>query len=447
MRSYSSYFLCVLNFLLRAMSTSALDRKASATNEIIEKIPPYSWYVLALLCVVYLMNFLDRTLIYILFPPIKKEMVLSDLQLALLGTTSFVIFYTALGIPFGRLADKVVRKKMIAVGLAVWSIFSGLTGFGTDFWTIFACRVMVGVGEATLGPAAMSLLSDFFPKRMRATVQSIYSAGIPLGAAAAFFLGGSIAEVLSWRWAFYLLGFPGVGLAVMVLFIKEPPRGVGDAAGNEDPQAETGDWRLLVRNSTLLLHHLGYAFFAVAANSLSIWVPTLLSRAHDMSLVAVGTMAGMSMLVAGGLGTAFGGYIADWFKERSKGGRMKFTAMAAALCAPLWLAFLLSGNVTMMIVCYVLLTGFGLIWLGPGAADVHDIVGPNLRGLGVGVYFFTVNIIGYGVAPPLIGKINDLLGVATNPWNMHYGLLVCPLACAVGAIFLWLGSRSLERKA
>jgi MFS family permease len=431
------------------MATLMLDH-TDTSPEVHEKIPPYSWYVLALLCVVYLMNFLDRTLIYILFPPIKKEMVLSDLQLALLGTTSFVIFYTALGIPFGRLADKVVRKRMIAVGLAVWSVFSGLTGFATDFWTIFACRVMVGVGEATLGPAAMSLLSDFFPKRMRATVQSIYSAGIPLGAAAAFFLGGSIAEVLSWRWAFYLLGFPGVLLALMVLFIKEPPRGVAEVSPN-DAVSKAGTTQnsglsVLLGNRTLLLHHIGYAFFAVATNSLSIWVPTLLSRAHGMSLVAVGTMAGMSMLIAGGLGTAFGGYVADWFKERSKGGRMKFTAMAAALCAPLWLTFLLSGNITVMIACYVLLTGFGLIWLGPGAADVHDIVGPNLRGLGVGVYFFTVNIIGYGFGPPIIGKVNDMLGVSATPWNMHYGLLICPVACAISAMFLFMGSRSLDKK-
>lgn len=419
-----------------------------APSEAQGKIPSYSWYVLALLCVVYLMNFLDRTLIYILFPPIKKEMMLSDLQLALLGTTSFVIFYTALGIPFGRLADKVVRKRMIAVGLLVWSLFSGLTGFATGFWTIFACRVMVGVGEATLGPAAMSLLSDFFPKRMRATVQSIYSAGIPLGAAAAFFLGGTIAQMMGWRWAFYMLGFPGIVLALMVLFIKEPPRGAGDAdtQANTPPSTEKVGLSSLLGNRTLVLHHLGYAFFAVATNSLSIWVPTLLSRAYGMSLVAVGTMAGMSMLVAGGLSTAFGGYAADWFRERSKGGRMKFTALAAALCAPLWLTFLLSGNLSVMIACYVLLTGFGLIWLGPGAADVHDIVGPHLRGLGVGVYFFTVNIIGYGFGPPIIGKVNDLLGVAANPWNMHLGLLICPLSCAVAAIVLFFGARSLERK-
>jgi len=130
----------------------------------------YSWYALAVLTTVYVLNFLDRTLIYILFTPIKKEMAFSDLQLALLGTTSFVIFYTLLGIPFGRLADRASRKNIIAGGLAIWSLFSGLTGFANSFWTLFFCRVMVGVGEATLGPAALSLLSDYFPPRMRATV-------------------------------------------------------------------------------------------------------------------------------------------------------------------------------------------------------------------------------------------------------------------------------------
>ncbi|MCS6807779.1 MAG: MFS transporter [Bacteroidota bacterium] len=434
------------------MATFSLNDEQGIEEEVQEKIPPYSWYVLALLCLVYLMNFLDRTLIYILFPPIKREMVLSDLQLALLGTTSFVIFYTALGIPFGHLADRVVRKTMIAIGLAVWSLFSGLTGFATDFWTIFGCRVMVGVGEATLGPAAMSLLSDFFPKRLRATVQSIYSAGIPLGAAAAFFLGGALAEVLSWRWAFYLLGFPGLILTAFVLFIHEPPRGIGDNATSSNAANAAGCSRssksaflALLSNRALVLHHTGYALFAVATNSLSIWVPTLLNRAHEVSLVAIGTMTGMSMLVAGGLGTAFGGYIADWFKKRLHGGRMLFTALSATVCAPLWLVFLLSGNLTVMIVCYVVLTGFGLVWLGPGAADVHDIVGPQLRGLGVGVYFFVVNIIGYGLGPPIIGQINDMLGVATNPWNMHYGLLICPIACLGSALLLYTGAHSLQQ--
>ena len=133
----------------------------------------YAWYALGLLTIASVLNYLDRTLIYILFAPIKQEMAFTDFELALLGTTSFVIFFTALGVPFGRLADRGSRKNMIAAGLAVWSLFSGLTGFATGFWSLFLCRVMVGVGEATHGPAALSLLSDYIPPRRRATVQSI----------------------------------------------------------------------------------------------------------------------------------------------------------------------------------------------------------------------------------------------------------------------------------
>ncbi|MDP3683418.1 MAG: MFS transporter, partial [Ignavibacteria bacterium] len=150
-------------------------------NKIKSSIPIYAWYALLLLTLIYVMNFVDRVLIYILFTPIKKELLFSDLQLALLGATSFVIFYTLLGIPFGRLADKVSRRKLIAFGLTVWSIFSGLTGFASGFWTIFICRMMVGIGEATLGPAALSLLSEYFPSKMRATVQAIFSSGIAIG--------------------------------------------------------------------------------------------------------------------------------------------------------------------------------------------------------------------------------------------------------------------------
>lgn len=425
---------------MQSIPTSA---ELSASHR--ERVPTYAWMVLGLLSLVYTLNFLDRTLIYILFPPIKREMVLTDFQLALLGTTSFVIFYTLLGIPFGRLADKVTRKYLIASGLAVWSLFSGLTGFAGDFWTIFFCRVMVGVGEATLGPAAMSLLSDYFPLSKRATAQSLYSAGIPLGAAAAFFLGGAIAETLSWRWAFYLLGFPGVALAIVVLFIKEPERGVQELKTQEtSTNTDDAGWRRLLSNKTLYLHHIGYAFFAVATNSLSIWVPTFLNRAYGMSLTSIGMMSGTSMLLAGGLATAFGGVIADRFRARFPGGRMIFTALAALFCAVLWSIFLWSGTLSVMIVCYFFLAGMGLVWLGPGAADVHDIVGPRLRGLGVGVYFFTVNIIGYGFGPPIIGRLNDMVGVAENPSAMVYGLLICPVACLVAALLLFVASRSLR---
>ncbi len=406
-----------------------------------ERVPAYSWYALAILTLVYLLNFLDRTLIYILFTPIKKEMAFTDLQLALLGTTSFVIFYTLLGIPFGWLADRTRRKYLIAGGLAVWSFFSGLTGFADSFWTIFLCRVMVGVGEATLGPAALSLLSDYFPPRMRATTQAIYSSGIAIGGGVAYFLGGWIGQNYGWRWAFYLLGFPGLILTIFVLFLKEQPRGRTEVAA---VRYTSGDWKILFQSVPLRYLYLGYALFGLASNNLGIWGPSFFSRVHGMNLVLIGTLAGIISIAAGVPGTILGGYVSDRFRSLGRGGRMFFSACAALFSIPLWLVLLFSDNVVMLLIVNFLLLGLALMWLGPAAADVHDIAGPNLRGLGIGIYFFTVNIVAYGVGSPLIGKLSDWLGVSNNPGLMRYSLLICPAACALGALMLWRGSRQLK---
>jgi len=237
-----------------------------------------AYYALALLMVVYILNFLDRTIIYILFPLIKKEMAFSDTQLALLGTTSFVIFYTLLGIPFGRLADKGSRTKIIAAGVVVWSLFSGLTAFANDFWTLFFCRVMVGVGEATLGPAAISLLSDYFPPTKRATVTSIYSMGIAIGAGLAALLGGYLGQ-FGWRTAFLLVGFPGILFGILVFFLREPARNKSIAA--VETNRSNADWKTLVSNKSFVLLCLGYALLGLATNNLSIWGATFYSRLPD----------------------------------------------------------------------------------------------------------------------------------------------------------------------
>ena len=260
---------------------------SSATSD----VPRYSWYALAVLTAVYVLNFLDRTLIYILFTPIKKEMQFTDLQLALLGTTSFVIFYTLLGIPFGKLADHISRKKIIGTGLAIWSLFSGLTGFADGFWTIFFCRVMVGVGEATLGPAAISLLGDYFPPRMRATANSIYSSGIALGGGMAFFLGGWIGQTHGWRMAFYLLGFPGLLLAVLVFLLRERPRGATETVQTTRSTQPAA----VLRSKPFWYLCFGYATFGLASNNLGTWVPTFFVRVHELSISTIGIAAGDSV--------------------------------------------------------------------------------------------------------------------------------------------------------
>jgi MFS family permease len=415
-----------------------------ASSKKLEQSPKaYAWYALALLTLVYVLNFLDRSLIYILFTPIKKEMAFSDLQLALLGTTSFVIFYTALGIPFGRLADRAVRKNMIAGGLAVWSLFSGLTGFANSFWTLFFCRVMVGVGEATLGPAALSLLSDYFPPHRRATVQAIYSSGIAVGAGIAFFLGGWIGQHFGWRWAFYLLGFPGLMIAALVFLLKEEPRGRTEVA---TIKYTSKDWKILLQSVPLRFHYTGYALFGLAANNLSIWGATFFVRVHKFDIATIGFFGGLLSLVAGVPGTILGGWAADRFRGFGRGGRMLFSAMAALIAIPFWLMLIFSDSIPFLLLANFVLLGLSLMWLGPAAADVHDIAGPNLRGLGIGIYFFSVNIAAYAIGSNLIGKLNDWLGASVTPLQMRYSLLVCPAACLVAALLLWRGSRSFQKE-
>lgn len=410
-------------------------------TETSDKTTGYAYYALALLMIVYVLNFLDRTIIYILFPLIKKEMAFSDTQLALLGTTSFVIFYTLLGIPFGRMADKSSRTKIIAVGVGVWSLFSGLTAFAWDFWSLFFCRVMVGVGEATLGPAAISLLSDFFPLKKRATVTSIYSMGIAIGAGLAAILGGFLSSI-GWREAFMIVGFPGILFGILVWFLHEPKRSVTAAT---EVNYSSSDWKKLLSNHSFLLLCVGYGFYGLATNSLSIWGTVYLNRLYELPIPQIGYWLGIMTMAAGIPATLFGGVMADWFRQKSRGGRMVFSAILTTVSAILWFVILFSDNFWLIIPAgFVLLFG-ALAWLGAGAADTTEIAGANLRGLGVAIYFFAVNISAYLVGSNLVGFLNDRLGASENPNMMRYAMLVSPICCLLATVSLLIGSKTLNR--
>lgn len=419
-----------------------------------EKTSGYSYYALALLTFVYVMNFLDRQIIYILFPLIKKEMAFTDTQLALLGGTSFAIFYTLLGIPFGRLADRTSRTKLIAAGLAIWSLFSGLTGFADGFWTLFACRVMVGVGEATLGPAAISLLADYFAPSKRATVSSVYSMGIAVGAGCAALAGGYLSQ-FGWREAFYIVGFPGVFFAVLVFALREPARTANAAAASAEAGASAAGWKSLLANRAFVFLCLGYAFLGLATNNISIWGASFFSRLYRVSLADYGYWAGIFTLAAGIPATLFGGAIADWFRRRRSGGRMFYGMILSLVSIPCWFVVLFSDVFSLMLPAGFILLFAALAWLGAAAADATEIAGANRRGLAVAVYFFTVNIAAYLIGAPLIGKLTDLAGVVTDPHTgvtanaemMRYTLLVCPLSCLLAAVCLWAGSRRLSASA
>ncbi len=398
----------------------------------------YAWYVLGLLFFVYVLNFLDRILIVSLFTSLKNEFSFSTFQVTLLGSTAFVLFYTVLGLPFGLLADRVHRVRMIVIGLALWSIASGCSGFATNFAQLFACRLLVGVGEATLGPAALSILSDYFLPRQRATVQAIYSSAIAFGSGMAFFLGTAIDEAYGWRWAFFLVGFPGVLVAALVwLTLREPTRGILEKAVTDLKKVLRPDWKTVFRMPVILYHNAGYAFYAIAANSLSMVVPLYLIETRAIPKTTVSYWLTLFILIGGLGGTILGGRIADVFKKRRRGGRLLFTALLTVLCVPLWLLLLFVEAPAVLYPVYFLLVSTSLVWLGPAAADVHDIVGPDLRGIGIGLYFFVVNIIGYGIGQPLIGYLSDTFKASGVPNYFSFALLVSPVALFISGLLLW----------
>lgn len=172
---------------------------------------------------------------------------------------------------------------------------------------------------------------------------------------------------------------------------------------------------------------------------------TFLIRVHKIDLALIGKWGGVLSIVAGVPGTILGGYLADRLRRKGRNGRMHFSASAAMLAIPFWLAFLFGNSVWLLLAASFVLLALSLIWLGPAAADVHEIAGPQLRGLGIGIYFFAVNIAAYAIGAPLIGALNDRLGAAQNPTGIRYALLVSPLACGISALLLWRGGKSLRR--
>ncbi len=273
---------------------------------------------------------------------------------------------------------------------------------------------------------------------------SVYSMGIALGAGFAAFFGGLIGQTYGWRMAFYFFGFPGILLAVLVYFLREPERKTNAAAPVADgaeADYSNADWKKLLTNKSFILLCLGYALLGLATNNLSIWGATFYNRVHKLDLLTIGFWAGILTLTAGIPATLFGGVIADWFYRRQRGGRMLYGSLLSLISVPFWLLLIFTDNIALILLANFVLLAAALAWLGAAAADATELAGANLRGFGIAVYFFSVNIAAYLVGSNLIGYLSDRLGATENPSMMRYALLVCPASCLLSAVCLYVGRR------
>jgi MFS family permease len=369
-------------------------------------------YALAILTLINLFNYLDRWVVASVVESIKKsELHLSDTQLGLIGT-GFIVVYTLTSPLFGALGDRKKRPPLIALGVAVWSVATSLAGFARGFLSLFIARSTVGVGEAAYGTIAPALLADSFPIERRGRVLSVFFAAIPIGSAAGYILGGLVDQHYGWRAAFWIAGAPGLLLALLVLVVKDPPRGLHDAAVESPveaiaPKHWTDAYRDLFRNRPFILTALGYGAYTFALGGLGFWMPAFLERVRGMPRSEATVTFGVIACVTGFIGTFSGGWLGDLFLKRSKQSYLWVSGIATLIAAPATFIAVSSPNKAVYLPAIAIAEVFIFMCTGPVNSAIINVVKPAERATAVGLSVLVMHVIGDIPSPPLIGLVSD----------------------------------------
>ncbi len=403
----------------------------------------YALYVLGVLFCVNVLNLIDRQVVYILFPLLKTDLQLTDTQLGALGALPFALFYSFMGIPLGWLADRWHRVRLITFGLKAWFGLTAFCGMTRGFWSLFAVRVGVGIGESSCAPAAQTILSDYFPPAKRSTILAAFNCGVPIGHGLGLYLGGIIAHHWGWRWTFYLLGIPGLLMALLVSRLTEPARGQMEEtprlATEASPHALGQLWQTIRTKPALRWHYVAMALIGFSVNGPAVWLPTFLVRLRGFSVETAGEITGVSAIIAGLFGAFLGGVFADRWMIRRKNARMFILVVRSFFVIPFLLGMLFISSPWLLITAIVVGSCISSLWFGPGSAVVHDLVAPEIRSVAVASYVLVINLAA-GASPILVGKITDLSG---DPTFLQYALLIAPVGDFLAGLCHYHGSRTL----
>jgi MFS family permease len=391
------------------------------------------------LLVINILNYTDRSVLSAVQTHVKADFGFSDTQLGLLNS-SFLFIYGLATLPIGIWADKGTRKNIIAMCVAIWSIATALGGVTRNFIQLFITRAFLGIGEAGYAPASLSLIGDYFPKDIRGRMLSLWSTGNLFGTAIGLAIGGLIADTLGWRWAFYIVGIPGLIVAFFIWRAIEPQRGAFDTEEGEQHEVSMahgslghgffGAIKKLIKTPTywVLIGAFICSFFIIGA-ALA-WLPTYLLRTFELSATQAGILSAGALAGGSLVGTLLGGWLADALQRRFLQGRMVVATVAFLLGAPLcWLALSLhqlSAFIAVFIVAIMCLS----LCLGPIQAVIQDITAPDIRSTAIGLALLLGHLLGDASSPLIIGWISDTysLGFAllvTAPTSLFLAGLIC----------------------
>lgn len=395
------------------------------------------YYVLILLTITYGLNFLDRTIFNVLIEPIKKEFMLSDTMIGLIAGFGFVLFYSILGIPVARFADRANRRNIVVVALAFWSAMTMFCGMAQTVVTLTLARIGVGVGEAAGTPASQSMVSDLFSKNDRPRALGIYAVGTYLGVFLGYFVGGYINHHYGWRVAFISAGLPGLLIAaVLWMTVAEPVRN-----RRSDEPAREG-WKptlsFLAGQKTFAIVAIGFCLTTFTNYATSAWIPSFLARVHHLNSADIGTYAGTFKGLFGMAGTLVGGIVVAKVGAADDRWKLWAPAIMSALAGPVLAACLFADDFRTMVFCLGLMSFLVGFHLGPIFAIAQTVARPSMRALASAIVLLTATCFGQGVGPLAIGVINDLVAPQFGTNAIRYSLLAAALLTMLGAAcFVW----------
>lgn len=363
-----------------------------------------NWWFIVLMALIYTANFVDRTIVSVLGEAIRRDLGLTDLQLGMMGGLSFALFYTVMGIPIARLADRRGRIGLIAAATALWSVTTALCGAAGNFAQLLVCRAGVGVGEAGLTPPLVSLLSDKFAADRRATAYSLITLGAPIGGAVAAVVGGYLAQAYGWRFAFVAVGAPGIVLALaVVLTLREPVR----ERQGEATLGFSAVLRHLGRSPAFLLLTAGSAVVAMVGYALSLFLVPLLVRRYGLDLKLAGAVFAITYSLATAIGMVSGGVLADRLGRRSVAWLGRAPAIALCLALPLIIAAVLQddwrGLMVLLFAASVCLYAF----LPAIMTVTQRLVPADMRASAAALHAFGQTVIGLGLGSVVVGALSD----------------------------------------
>jgi MFS transporter, Spinster family, sphingosine-1-phosphate transporter len=383
---------------------------------------------LAVLTAINVVNYIDRYVITAVLPDVQADLGLDDTRAGLLGT-AFMLVYFATSPIFGWFGDRGRRKRWLALGVGLWSLATGLGGFARHFFTLLLARSSVGIGEAAYGTISPSLIADYFPKERRGRVMAVFYLAIPVGSALGYLLGGLLGKYFGWRSAFFVVGFPGLLLALAALFLHEPGRGANDAPDPEPPPKPLAAYRELAANPLYVWTVLGYTAYTFAIGGLSFWMPSYMMRVRDYDQGDGMLLFGGITVVMGFVGTLLGGFIGDRLLKVTPHAYTWVGVIAVALGAASTFAALLVESAAGFLVFLAVAELLLFLNTGPINALIVNSVRPAVRATAVAVSIFTIHLLGDAVSPTLIGNVSDQT-------NLRTGMLAIPTVFLLASI-LW----------